>query len=249
MLAFTLERYLAVCRPVLDSQASIGKVRRIIAGIWLFVSLYCSPWFWLTETVPISFDVDGYREAERCDFKFSHEPHAYATVFIADLLLFYIIPLGICSLLYAKMGLVLYKSIRGAGGSSRNRTLRVSETGDSIELYALTRTGSIGSDRARKIVRSRIQVVRMLGLVVLLFAVLSLPYRGLMVYNCFAGKPWLNLWYLLFAKSCIYLNSAINPLLYNFMSTRFRMAFRGMLCQESKGTVIMLKKRPPPPYS
>lgn len=57
----------------------------------------------------------------------------------------------------------------------------------------------------------------MLGLVVLLFAVLSLPYRGLMVYNWFATTPWLNIWYMLFARTCIFLNSSINPLLYDLM--------------------------------
>ncbi|GAV03012.1 hypothetical protein RvY_13503 [Ramazzottius varieornatus] len=69
---------------------------------------------------------------------------------------------------------------------------------------------------------SAMQVLPMLVVVVILFAVCWLPFRGLLVYNSFVEIPWLDLWYLLFAKTLIYVNSAINPFLYNAMSRRFR---------------------------
>ena len=76
----------------------------------------------------------------------------------------------------------------------------------------------------------------MLLTIVILFAVLWLPYRAWLVYNSLATRSWLNIWYLLFAKTCIYLNSAINPLLYNAMSKKFRIAFvRTIFCYESRG--------------
>ena len=62
----------------------------------------------------------------------------------------------------------------------------------------------------------------MLIVVVILFAVCWLPFRGLLVYNSLVRVPWLDLWYLFFAKTLIYVNSAINPFLYNVMSKRFR---------------------------
>ncbi|KAG7256851.1 hypothetical protein CRUP_031086 [Coryphaenoides rupestris] len=37
--------------------------------------------------------------------------------------------------------------------------------------------------------------------------------------------------FLLFCRLCIYLNSAINPLIYNAMSQKFRAAFRKLLCR------------------
>lgn len=73
------------------------------------------------------------------------------------------------------------------------------------------------------------QMVRMLLAVVILFAVLWLPYRALLVYNSLAQKPLLNLWYLFFAKSSIFVNSAINPIMYNAMSKKFRSAFRDVV--------------------
>lgn len=54
------------------------------------------------------------------------------------------------------------------------------------------------------------QVVKMLACVVLIFATLWLPYRGMLVYNSlrtiYEKEPFMDLWYLMFAKSCIYMN-------------------------------------------
>ncbi|KAF6197471.1 hypothetical protein GE061_020168 [Apolygus lucorum] len=53
-------------------------------------------------------------------------------------------------------------------------------------------------------------VVKMLAVVVVVFAVLWLPYRGLVVYNSFitlfGGEPYMDLWFLMFAKTCVYIN-------------------------------------------
>ena len=50
----------------------------------------------------------------------------------------------------------------------------------------------------------------MLASVVFIFATLWVPYRGLLVYNSFATinkqRPFLDLWYLMFAKTWVYMN-------------------------------------------
>lgn len=66
----------------------------------------------------------------------------------------------------------------------------------------------------------------MLAVVVILFAVLWMPYRTLVVVNSFLDKAYLDTWFLLFCRLCIYLNSAINPVIYNAMSQKFRAAFK-----------------------
>lgn len=70
------------------------------------------------------------------------------------------------------------------------------------------------------------QVTKMLAVVVILFALLWMPYRTLVVVNSFLNKPYLDTWFLLFCRLCIYLNSAINPVIYNAMSQKFRTAFK-----------------------
>ncbi|XP_037793520.1 thyrotropin-releasing hormone receptor-like [Penaeus monodon] len=79
----------------------------------------------------------------------------------------------------------------------------------------------------------------MLVVVVAIFATLWLPYRTLLVYNSllamFGQQPFKDLWYLLFAKTCIFINSAINPILYNALSVKFRRSFKKMLsCGSSR---------------
>ena len=54
--------------------------------------------------------------------------------------------------------------------------------------------------------KSSFKVVKMLACVVMIFATLWLPYRGMLVYNSFVKKPFFDLWYLMFAKTCIYIN-------------------------------------------
>ena len=50
----------------------------------------------------------------------------------------------------------------------------------------------------------------MLITVVLIFALLWLPYRGMVVYNSFAAmygaETFMDLWFLMLAKTCVYIN-------------------------------------------
>lgn len=66
----------------------------------------------------------------------------------------------------------------------------------------------------------------MLAVVVILFAMLWMPYRTLVVVNSFLTKPYVSRDFVLFCRICVYLNSAINPIIYNAMSQKFRAAFR-----------------------
>lgn len=75
----------------------------------------------------------------------------------------------------------------------------------------------------------RAQVVKMLAVVVAMFATLWLPYRSYVVYNSFARERYENRWFLLFCRLAVYANSAVNPILYNAMSAKFRSAFRAQL--------------------
>ena len=69
----------------------------------------------------------------------------------------------------------------------------------------------------------------MLAVVVLLFAFLWMPYRVLVVYNSFASVRYTDYWFILFCRLMVYMNSAINPVLYNAMSVKFRRAYKRLL--------------------
>uniref|UniRef100_A0A3B4WC81 Thyrotropin-releasing hormone receptor n=1 Tax=Seriola lalandi dorsalis TaxID=1841481 RepID=A0A3B4WC81_SERLL len=76
----------------------------------------------------------------------------------------------------------------------------------------------------------------MLAVVVILFAALWMPYRTLVVVNSCLDRAYLDTWFLLFCRICIYLNSAINPVIYNAMSQKFRAAFRKICRCRAKGS-------------
>ena len=74
----------------------------------------------------------------------------------------------------------------------------------------------------------------MLAVVVMMFAVLWLPYRVYVVYNSFASQPYHDLWFRMFCRIMVYINSAINPILYSVMSVKFRKAFHRLLSCRQK---------------
>ena len=63
----------------------------------------------------------------------------------------------------------------------------------------------------------------MLIVVVTIFALLWLPHRGMLVYNTVAAlnkslDPYMDLWFLMFAKTCIYINRLVSHnLVFDFL--------------------------------
>lgn len=72
-----------------------------------------------------------------------------------------------------------------------------------------------------------LQVTPMLVVVVPLFAVLWMPYRTLVLLCSFVAQPFLDPWGPLFCRTCVYTNSAINPIIYSLTSPKFRLPSSG----------------------
>lgn len=127
------------------------------------------------------------------------------TFFIAIIILLYILPLIILIVLYS---IIAKNLITAASKVVMNKT---------VDPY---------NARARK------QVILMLGTVVLCFFICLMPYRALTlwiiftpseVYDDVSPEKWYNILY--FSRVMLYINSAINPILYNLMSSKFRIGF------------------------
>lgn len=91
---------------------------------------------------------------------------------------------------------------------------------------------AISRGPANNLLKYRKQVVLMLGTVVLCFFLCLLPFRALTLWIIVVPQEMIiNLgiegYYslLYFCRVMLYLNSAINPILYNLMSTKFREGF------------------------
>lgn len=105
--------------------------------------------------------------------------------------------------------------------------------------------------------KARKQVILMLGAVVMAFFTCLLPFRVLTLWIIIAPHEYMealgveayyNLLY--FCRIMLYLNSAINPILYNLMSSKFRKGFKKLfycycllpLCHRKQAKLKMLKR-------
>uniref|UniRef100_A0A3Q2D404 Thyrotropin-releasing hormone receptor n=1 Tax=Cyprinodon variegatus TaxID=28743 RepID=A0A3Q2D404_CYPVA len=207
--AFTVERYIAICHPIkAQTVCTVSRAKRIIAGVWIFTCIYCMLWFFL---VDIQVGHDGHVQ---CGYRVKRE--LYLPIYLIDFTIFYVTPLLLAIVLY---GLIARK---GADEGEEQRGPDDEEEGEEHRAFLLLFT---------------LQVTKMLAVVVILFALLWMPYRTLVLINSFVPTPYLDSWFLLFCRTCIYANSAINPVIYNAMSQKFRSAFRGLYsCQRLEGT-------------
>ncbi|OWA49968.1 putative Thyrotropin-releasing hormone receptor [Hypsibius exemplaris] len=268
ILAFTLEQYIAVCGRYSRRFRMSDRTTKYVWGLWIFSILYCSPWFGLTEVQPDVYEP----EQMQCELRLSRE--VYIGVFAADLILFYVLPLAVAVVVYSKIAWVLMKAVRycsrdspclslsgmdnsssqpgicgPVGGFPGEKSGMIKPTYSASVIYnaLLTSERSTILDEKREwVLQSRAQVIRMLVVIVVLFAAAWLPFRGLLVYNAFASDPWLDIWYVLFAKTFIYANSAMNPYLFNIMSRRYRMAVYRMLFGGPKKHRKQRQQRPHP---
>uniref|UniRef100_A0A3Q2D4J5 Thyrotropin-releasing hormone receptor n=1 Tax=Cyprinodon variegatus TaxID=28743 RepID=A0A3Q2D4J5_CYPVA len=212
--AFTVERYIAICHPIkAQTVCTVSRAKRIIAGVWIFTCIYCMLWFFLV----------GHDGHVQCGYRVKRE--LYLPIYLIDFTIFYVTPLLLAIVLY---GLIARVFMSPAPSSDRKAQMHTGR-------FKLLRYRNYSAF----LLLFTLQVTKMLAVVVILFALLWMPYRTLVLINSFVPTPYLDSWFLLFCRTCIYANSAINPVIYNAMSQKFRSAFRGLYsCQRLEGTHV-----------
>uniref|UniRef100_A0A8C7XGM4 Thyrotropin-releasing hormone receptor n=1 Tax=Oryzias sinensis TaxID=183150 RepID=A0A8C7XGM4_9TELE len=217
--AFTVERYIAICHPIkAQFLCTLSRAKKIIMLVWALTSVYCVMWLFLSDTKKLVYDNVVLLT---CAYKVSRSH--YLPIYFTDFTVFYVLPLLLATVLYGLIARILFLNPLPAdpkGASSHKWKREASQAGRMMSASSSSSTTA----------SSRRQVTKMLAVVVVLFAVLWMPYRTLVVVNSFLEKAYLDTWFLLFCRLCIYLNSAINPVIYNAMSQKFRTAFK-KLCQ------------------
>lgn len=115
--AFTVERYIAICHPIrAQTICTVRRAKRIIAGLWIFGILYCSPWLGLTH-----LRAGKKPGIVQCVNRLGRRE--YMVYYLADLCVFYIVPLVIAVILYSLISWILFVNTlsRSPNGSSGGR--------------------------------------------------------------------------------------------------------------------------------
>ena len=206
ILAISIERYCAICNPLqAPDWWTNHTLGRLLLFIWLFSSLLSIPFAVVAKTNSADF-YDG-SVVTVCSTAMSESWQKAYTIMV--LIVFLFIPFLLMVVLYGIVG---------------KRLL--------YDKCALDRNNDHASIAALK---SRRQVVRMLVIVTIVFFFSSLPFRALSLVYVFdftrmeqLGMMG-NLALITFARTMVYLNSALNPIIYNAVSMRFRRAFRQIL--------------------
>ncbi|XP_050681936.1 thyrotropin-releasing hormone receptor isoform X2 [Leptidea sinapis] len=211
ILAISFERYYAICEPLRAGYVCTKTRATLICALaWFFAALFTSPILAIAELHTVTRQ-DG--TVQQC---LTQAITLWEiTFFVMVIILLYLLPLIILIVLYT---VIAKNLITAASKVVMNKT---------VDPY---------NARARK------QVILMLGTVVLCFFLCLMPYRILALWiiitpselsDNVSPEKWYNLLY--FSRIMLYINSAINPILYNLMSSKFRKGFcRIFICYKRR---------------
>lgn len=153
--AFTVERYIAICHPMLAHKlCTVRRAKRIILYVWTFATFYCAPWLFLTKTERIYYVNDP--NVFTCKFALNRED--YKIYYLTDIVLFYICPLLMSCVLYALIARILYqndivrKNNKSTAGSTKLGASGSDSSGSTLKLnqcHAKRNTSNSDSSRVQ----------------------------------------------------------------------------------------------------
>ncbi|XP_071836991.1 orexin/Hypocretin receptor type 1-like isoform X2 [Apostichopus japonicus] len=231
LMMISVDRYLAICRP-LKFQISATRVVVVVIIIWVASITVASPLIVVNdvERMPGLVHIDYPNWLAACKEKRWQNTVWQTIYYLFMTFINYVLPLTVIGVAYRNVCKTLWSGIP-------------TEEMSHAETQKLTKSSKEKSKTAAQI-ESRRKVARMLIVVVLIFAVCLLPFQIVNILRVFgyfnkfdpltehnkSNTP------ILITSLLTYLNSAVNPLIYNFMSAKFRNAFRAMICCRARST-------------
>ncbi|XP_023684890.1 orexin receptor type 2 isoform X1 [Paramormyrops kingsleyae] len=226
------DRWYAICHPLMF-KSTPRRARKSIALIWILSCIIMVPQAVVMETTSLLPELSNKTSLFTvCDEHWGDEIYAkmYHTCFF---IVIYFAPLCLMVLAYIQIFHKLwYHQIPGSSSILQRKwqSLQCSaQAGGAAELFKV-RSSTVSAEI--KQIHCRRKTARMLMVVLLVFALCYLPISVLnvmkrvfgafkntnsreTVYACFTFSHWL-----------IYANSAANPIIYNFLSGKFRGEFK-----------------------
>ncbi|CAK9821037.1 Orexin receptor type 2 [Anthophora plagiata] len=209
----SIDRWYAICFP-LRFKSTTGRAKTAIIGIWAIALLFDIPDLVVLHIVPPEHLKVKTILFTQCAISWSQSSQVTFTV--VKLIFLYTGPLLFMSVAYWQIVRVLWSSDIPGHNALPSRASQMSQIPAS------------GGGNPEMQLRSRRKAAKMLVTVVITFAICYFPVHLLSVLRYTTTLPsnkWINAISLI-AHGLCYFNSAVNPLIYNFMSGKFRKEFR-----------------------
>ncbi|MGH0118327.1 UNVERIFIED_CONTAM: hypothetical protein FKN15_048563 [Acipenser sinensis] len=222
--ALSVERYVAVVHPLKTKYVMTNThAKRVITTVWV-ISLVCA--------IPNTslhgiyyFYLPTLEKIEESAMCMLLKPRwIYNLVIQITTVFFYFIPMTIISVLYLMIGCHL----------NRERKFPVGKLGKNCSTETSWKI-HLESGRRR-------QITKMLCVVVVVFAICWAPFHTDRLLWSFITQ-WTDFMHNIFQYVHVisgiffYLSSAVNPVIYNLLSTRFRERFRELVCSNQESSV------------
>ncbi|XP_034242384.1 pyrokinin-1 receptor-like [Thrips palmi] len=218
--AFTMERYVAICRPFrARAMSSPPRAVRCVLASWALALVLAVPPATQFGVVVRGRDALG-RDMSECTVKRVLVSHA----FLLSTGLVFVAPLLVISVLYILIGLRLRRSRRALAA----------------RRHSAGSTGSVRASGSAGSAASQARVIRMLVAVVVAFFICWAPFHAQRLLAVYASPDSQRhdairaLYNALTYMSGVlyYLSTTVNPVLYHIMSNKFREAFKNTLRTE-----------------
>ena len=203
-MAISVERFYAICRPLkVKIVCTFTGTAKIVSALWIIAASAVVPFSIITYTDEATFYDNSKVQVCR-----THIRLPWQRIYVVlTIMTFFVVPLLVLLTLYTLICRQLVKQSGDPKTSSNPRT--------SLSL------------------KLRRQVVIMLCIITSLFFLCLLPFKVVSLWTIYAPRQeierlglegYLNL--INFSRVMYYINSAINPVVYNLISTRFRNYFK-----------------------